>query len=205
MPVLPVITDQPVVRDRTPACRVAAAVRTGTPARGPFDCGRRITVHGKDGRILKVRIVGHDRWLVVHQRHLQRLRVAEGDPVRVAGGWTRPPAWQSRWERRSASWYGGPDDGLTGYAVACSDSPTGGVLTSWALTFASRDGACGQYARVCFGRRCVWAYRDDWGPAGWTGRSIDLGPAVAHALGFSASDVGQVRFRWVRHGQQPAE
>ena len=79
-----------------------------------------------------------------------------------------------------ASWYfagGGP--------IACGGD-------SWAMGVASRTLRCGTRIEVCF-RGCVRAVVNDYGPAAWTGRSMDLSEQVARAVGFSG--VATVRWR----------
>lgn len=83
-----------------------------------------------------------------------------------------------------ASTYG-LGDGLLGSGLACR-----GVLDYNRPVVATRGDACGTKLRVCY-RRCVIAVRDDYGPAAWTGRDIDLGPAAAATIGFAG--VGPVR------------
>jgi hypothetical protein len=43
---------------------------------------------------------------------------------------------------------------------------------------------CGRRVRICWRHRCAVARVEDWGPAAWTGRIVDLGPGVVRALGF---------------------
>ncbi len=94
------------------------------------------------------------------------------------------------WETISATWYGGPDDGLVGHGVAC-----GGELDEVHLTVATRGDPCMMSMEICLGDRCVRAVRNDYGPASWTGRDIDLGPAAARAIGLDQVGVADVRVR----------
>jgi endonuclease YncB( thermonuclease family) len=110
-----------------------------------------------------------------------------GPSSSVFSGWQTGPAPAGVF----ASTYG-LGDGLVGHGLACA-----GVLDTVRPVIAMRTGACGSRWRVCY-RRCIVAVRDDWGPAAWTGRDVDLGPAAAAGVGFAG--VGYVRMSPARRG-----
>jgi endonuclease YncB( thermonuclease family) len=111
----------------------------------------------------------------------------DGPSTSVYSGWQTGPAPAGV----VASTYG-LGDGLVGHGLACR-----GVLDTVRPVIAMRHGACGSRWRVCY-RRCIVAVRDDWGPAAWTGRDVDLGPAASAGVGFVG--VGVVRMSTARRG-----
>jgi len=95
-----------------------------------------------------------------------------------------PTARRYSWQSENASWYG---PGLIGNTMAC-----GGTLRETSMVVASKTRPCGQRIIVCWHRRCARATVRDRGPY-VSGRTMDLGPGVRRALGFSGVHTVRVR------------
>ena len=93
------------------------------------------------------------------------------------------------WIRMRASHFG-KGDGLMGKAMY-----SGVKVDEKTLFFASRNIPMGTKAHIYNPRTGKQAVGQclDWGPAKWTGKDIDLGPALASRLGFTG--IGPVRVR----------
>lgn len=98
----------------------------------------------------------------------------------------------------NASLYGGKnahgkDDGFHGRTTAC-----GQKFNMHAMTAATRNHKCGERLRVTnlSNGRSVVVVRNDYGPANWTGKIIDLSRAAAFAIGIYG--VGNVRVERVK-------
>lgn len=123
-----------------------------------------------------------------------------------AGAWRSCPGPNGNGPSRSifTGWQTGPaptpiyastyglGDGLVGQGLACR-----GVLDTTTPVVAMRTGACGSRWRICH-IGCIVAVREDWGPAEWTGRDLDLGPAASRGVRFAG--VGYVRISPARRG-----
>ncbi len=68
---------------------------------------------------------------------------------------------------------------------------SGRKFNSGGFTAASPDLPFGTILRVC-SRRCVRVKVTDRGPAAWTGRKLDVTPAVAQVLGFLRQGVARL-------------
>lgn len=144
-------------------------------------------------------IHGYEAWVRAHARAgripqqakpaMWRLEAcqADGQPARLTAirwrmRYLRGQAFDQThpWSTALASWYiaaGGP--------IACGGD-------SYAPGVASRTLPCGTRVQVCY-QRCVAAIVFDYGPAAWTGRSMDLSQDVANATGMNG--VATVRWR----------
>jgi rare lipoprotein A len=72
----------------------------------------------------------------------------------------------------------------------------GEVFRANGLTAAHRTLPFSTLLSVCY-RRCVTVRINDRGPAGWTGRSLDLSKAAASAIGMIGAGVARVRMKHV--------
>jgi len=107
--------------------------------------------------------------------------------VRVAAAVSQPSASTSGWNSARVSWYG---PGFYGNTMA-----GGGTLTTSSMVVAHRSMRFGTVIEFSYqGRTCV-AVVQDRGPY-VSGRTFDLGPGTAQALGFSG--VGTVQWRIVQ-------
>lgn len=105
------------------------------------------------------------------------LAVAEG----------KSPGLNSEWRTAIASWYGEP---FFGRMTACGE-----VYTPYTITAASREYPCDTILEVWYQGRTIFLRINDFGPAAWTKRDIDLSYMSAKLLGFSG--VGEVQMRVV--------
>jgi rare lipoprotein A len=101
-------------------------------------------------------------------------------PVTTHHAHRRQHRWTA-WSTGLASWYALPGNG-----VAC-----GGVYSGWGV--ASRTLPCGTRVRICLAR-CMTLVVDDYGPAAWTGRILDVQQNAAAAIGLTTVGVATVRY-----------
>lgn len=99
----------------------------------------------------------------------------------------KSPGLNSEWQTATASWYG-PE--FYGKQTACGE-----VLTPYTITAASREYPCNTILEVWHGGQSTFLRINDYGPAAWTRRDIDLSYMSARVLGFSG--VGEVQVRVV--------
>lgn len=91
------------------------------------------------------------------------------------------------WKSARVSWYG---PGFYGHTMA-----GGGTLTPTSMVVAHRTMKFGTRVQISYNGKTVVAVVRDRGPY-VAGRTFDLGPGTAHALGFSG--VGTIRWRVVK-------
>jgi rare lipoprotein A (peptidoglycan hydrolase) len=78
-------------------------------------------------------------------------------------------------------------------SVFCDRVTATGGMNCGAMQFAHRTLPLGSTHRLCSSRGCVNAKVVDRGPAKWTGRTFDLSPGLARALGVNG--LGNVTVR----------
>lgn len=78
-------------------------------------------------------------------------------------------------------------------SVFCDKRTASGSMNCGAMQFAHRSLPLGSWHMMCGRRGCVRAQVVDRGPAAWTGRSYDLSPGLARALGVDG--LGSVSLR----------
>jgi hypothetical protein len=123
----------------------------------------------------RVRTYGQTGWLAAWLT-----RATRAEPAAISTG---PPA--TTWQTARASSFG-VDDGLLGQPMAC-----GGTLTDSVMAVAHLALPCGTHVRLRYAGQVVDAQVLDRGPY-VDGITLDLAPAVCHALG----DCGLLTLEW---------
>ena len=100
----------------------------------------------------------------------------------VAGALHAVPARADMARDVLASWY---DCRAKGQCSKSKITASGEKFKPNGLTAAHRTLPLGTRLRVCHRGRCVVCRVNDRGPAGWTGRSLDLAAGTARAIGMT--------------------